>query len=214
MLEAVAFGGQAGASARIENYLGFPTGVSGQALMARAFTQAQKFGAEFSLSTEVRRVDCTSERMGPDPVHILELAGGCRIGRARSSSPPGRGTVVRRSRSRPVRGPRRLLLGVAGRGAAVLQRGGGPRGRRIRRSGRRLPRQPREPGPAAGPPARPGEHDVALSDRSDRRLAEHHAALRYRDRGASRHPRPRSPGRHRARRGGCRRTRLPGRCIG
>ncbi len=53
VLEALAFGGQAGASARIENYLGFPTGVSGQALMARAFTQAQKFGAEFSLSTEV-----------------------------------------------------------------------------------------------------------------------------------------------------------------
>src|SRR6476619_3218533 len=42
LLEALAFGGQAGASARIENYLGFPTGVSGQALMARAFTQAQK----------------------------------------------------------------------------------------------------------------------------------------------------------------------------
>jgi thioredoxin reductase (NADPH) len=51
VLEKFAFGGQAGASARIENYLGFPTGVSGQALMARAFTQAQKFGAEFSLST-------------------------------------------------------------------------------------------------------------------------------------------------------------------
>src|SRR5882757_3384981 len=60
VLEALAFGGQAGASARIENYLGFPTGVSGQALMARAFTQAQKFGAEFSLMTEVKRLDCTS----------------------------------------------------------------------------------------------------------------------------------------------------------
>ena len=57
-LDCRAFGGQAGASARIENYLGFPTGVSGQALMSRAFTQAQKFGAEFSLSTEVTRLDC------------------------------------------------------------------------------------------------------------------------------------------------------------
>ena len=76
VLEAVAFGGQAGASARIENYLGFPTGVSGQALMGRAFTQAQKFGAEFSLSTEVRRLDCLSESSGRDPVHILELADG------------------------------------------------------------------------------------------------------------------------------------------
>ncbi len=48
-----AFGGQAGASARIENYLGFPTGISGMALMARAFNQAQKFGAEISIPTEV-----------------------------------------------------------------------------------------------------------------------------------------------------------------
>ena len=39
-------GGQAGSSSRIENYLGFPTGISGQELAARAYTQAQKFGAE------------------------------------------------------------------------------------------------------------------------------------------------------------------------
>jgi thioredoxin reductase (NADPH) len=83
VLEAIAFGGQAGASARIENYLGFPTGVSGQTLMTRAFAQAQKFGAEFSLSTEVTGLDHTSERSGPDPVHILELADGRRV-RARA----------------------------------------------------------------------------------------------------------------------------------
>jgi thioredoxin reductase (NADPH) len=83
VLEALAFGGQAGASARIENYLGFPTGVSGQALMARAFTQAQKFGAEFSLSTEVKQLDCTAARSGPDPMHILELADDRRV-RARA----------------------------------------------------------------------------------------------------------------------------------
>lgn len=83
VLEALVFGGQAGASARIENYLGFPTGVSGQALMARAYTQAQKFGAEFSLSTEVTRLECTSESSGTDPVHILELADGRRV-RART----------------------------------------------------------------------------------------------------------------------------------
>jgi thioredoxin reductase (NADPH) len=83
VLEAVVFGGQAGASARIENYLGFPTGVSGLALMGRAYTQAQKFGAEFSLSTEVKRLDCVSERSGPDPVHILELADGRQV-RARA----------------------------------------------------------------------------------------------------------------------------------
>jgi thioredoxin reductase (NADPH) len=48
-----AFGGQAGASSRIENYLGFPTGISGMALMARAYNQAQKFGAEIAIPEEV-----------------------------------------------------------------------------------------------------------------------------------------------------------------
>jgi thioredoxin reductase (NADPH) len=46
------FGGQAGASARIENYLGFPTGISGIALTARAYNQAQKFGAEIAIPDE------------------------------------------------------------------------------------------------------------------------------------------------------------------
>jgi thioredoxin reductase (NADPH) len=49
VLECRAFGGQAGASARIENYLGFPTGITGLALMARAHNQAQKFGAEMAI---------------------------------------------------------------------------------------------------------------------------------------------------------------------
>ncbi len=53
-----AFGGQAGASARIENYFGFPTGISGQALTARAFLQAQKFGAEMVIPGEVEKLDC------------------------------------------------------------------------------------------------------------------------------------------------------------
>lgn len=83
VLEALAFGGQAGASARIENYLGFPTGISGQALMARAFTQAQKFGTEFSLSTEVARLERASGDSGPDPMHVLELTDGRRV-RARA----------------------------------------------------------------------------------------------------------------------------------
>jgi thioredoxin reductase (NADPH) len=46
VLETMAPGGQAGTSSKIENYLGFPTGISGQALAGRAFVQAQKFGAE------------------------------------------------------------------------------------------------------------------------------------------------------------------------
>ena len=53
VLDCRAFGGQAGASARIENYLGFPTGITGMALMARAFNQAQKFGVEMAIPDEV-----------------------------------------------------------------------------------------------------------------------------------------------------------------
>ncbi len=52
VLDCRAFGGQAGASARIENYLGFPTGISGMALMARAHNQAQKFGVEMAIPDE------------------------------------------------------------------------------------------------------------------------------------------------------------------
>jgi len=55
-LDCRAFGGQAGASMRIENYLGFPTGIRGMALMARAFNQAQKFGVEMAIPDEVRRL--------------------------------------------------------------------------------------------------------------------------------------------------------------
>lgn len=56
------FGGQAGASARIENYLGFPTGISGQALAGRAFTQAQKFGAEMAIPAYVESLRCEAGR--------------------------------------------------------------------------------------------------------------------------------------------------------
>ena len=59
VLDARAFGGQAGASARIENYLGFPAGVSGQALTGRAYVQAQKFGARMVIPAEAIRPDLT-----------------------------------------------------------------------------------------------------------------------------------------------------------
>src|SRR5712664_3410937 len=54
VLDCRAFGGQAGASARIENYLGFPTGITGIALMARAYNQAQKFGVEMVIPDEAK----------------------------------------------------------------------------------------------------------------------------------------------------------------
>jgi thioredoxin reductase (NADPH) len=58
VFDARAFGGQAGASARIENYLGFPTGISGMALAGRAFNQALKFGVEIAIPLQVSHLDC------------------------------------------------------------------------------------------------------------------------------------------------------------
>jgi len=65
VLDSRAFGGQAGASARIENYLGFPTGISGQALAGRAFSQALKFGAEVAIPIETGRLECVDEAAAP-----------------------------------------------------------------------------------------------------------------------------------------------------
>ncbi|WP_420607289.1 FAD-dependent oxidoreductase [Novosphingopyxis sp.] len=58
VIEQEAPGGQAGTSSKIENYLGFPTGISGQALAGRAWIQAQKFGARFAVSRAITALDC------------------------------------------------------------------------------------------------------------------------------------------------------------
>jgi thioredoxin reductase (NADPH) len=58
VLESTAPGGQAGTSSKIENYLGFPTGISGQALAGRAQAQAQKFGARLAIARAVTGLDC------------------------------------------------------------------------------------------------------------------------------------------------------------
>jgi thioredoxin reductase (NADPH) len=71
VLDTRAYGGQAGASARIENYLGFPTGISGQALAGRAFSQAQKFGAEIMIPVEAKSLDCART----DGAFVLTLDG-------------------------------------------------------------------------------------------------------------------------------------------
>jgi thioredoxin reductase (NADPH) len=79
VLDARAYGGQAGASARIENYLGFPTGISGQALAGRAFSQAQKFGADIMIPITAKSLDCSRA----DGAFALALDGGDTV-RARS----------------------------------------------------------------------------------------------------------------------------------
>jgi thioredoxin reductase (NADPH) len=66
------FGGQAGASARIENYLGFPTGISGGALAGRAFTQAQKFGAQIAIPLQAKYLECGgAARLDDEPLRII-----------------------------------------------------------------------------------------------------------------------------------------------
>ena len=79
VLDSRAFGGQAGASSRIENYLGFPTGISGLALMARAFTQAQKFGAQIAIPVSAEHLDCGGAERKPGDLITLNLAEGAVI---------------------------------------------------------------------------------------------------------------------------------------
>src|SRR5580700_5339619 len=74
VLDCRAFGGQAGASARIENYLGFPTGISGIALMTRAYNQAQKFGVEMAIPDEA--ISLSAERDSEAGPFTLRLASG------------------------------------------------------------------------------------------------------------------------------------------
>jgi len=77
VLEANAPGGQAGSSSKIENYLGFPTGISGEALAGRAYTQAQKFGAAVAIARTARSLDCSGRP------YAIELDNGERV-RART----------------------------------------------------------------------------------------------------------------------------------
>jgi thioredoxin reductase (NADPH) len=71
VVESVAPGGQAGTSSKIENYLGFPTGISGQALAGRAQAQAQKFGARLAIARGAVSLDCSRTP------YRLTLDGGC-----------------------------------------------------------------------------------------------------------------------------------------
>lgn len=80
-LDCRAFGGQAGASQRIENYLGFPTGITGMALMARAYNQARKFGVDMAIPDQVCRLE--DARDGVRGALVLHLANGESV-RARS----------------------------------------------------------------------------------------------------------------------------------
>ncbi|MGA6932506.1 MAG: FAD-dependent oxidoreductase [Pseudolabrys sp.] len=77
VLDCRAFGGQAGASARIENYLGFPTGISGIALMGRAYNQAQKFGVEMAIPDEVSALASSAD--SKQDTYVLTLSNNERV---------------------------------------------------------------------------------------------------------------------------------------
>jgi thioredoxin reductase (NADPH) len=70
VLDAEVLGGQAGASARIENYLGFPTGISGLALTARALNQAQKFGAQVAIPLRATQLRCANSATKNEHVEL------------------------------------------------------------------------------------------------------------------------------------------------
>ena len=182
VLDERAFGGQAGASARIENYLGFPTGISGMALAGRAFNQALKFGVEIAIPLEVARLDCGAPGRDPgDPMRLDFTNGGA--ARARTIVVAS-GASYRRPaipNLADVRGQRHFLLGLAGRGEAVRRRGGGAGGRRqFGGAGGGLSRAEGEAPASSGARAGPGILDVALSHRPHRRAAQCRASYRHR----------------------------------
>jgi thioredoxin reductase (NADPH) len=73
VLESNMPGGQAGSSSKIENYLGFPTGISGQELTARAYTQAQKFGAQLLIAEGAKQLACERKP------YAIEIDNGLRV---------------------------------------------------------------------------------------------------------------------------------------
>jgi thioredoxin reductase (NADPH) len=181
VLDAVATGGQAGTSSRIENYLGFPVGISGGELAERAEIQAERFGAQLSVPAEATMLH---QR---DGCHLVELADGEAI---------TGWTVLIAASPRGVRGGQRPLRRDAGGGADVPQRSGGRRGRgQLRRTGGHVPRPACRPGPAADPSRRPRPRHVTLPGRPDRAGLQDPGAAPYR--GARARWRARAAGRPR-----------------
>ncbi len=133
-LDCRAFGGQAGASARIENYLGFPTGITGSALMARAYNQALKFGVEMAIPEKV--VTLQGQAVSDVGRFLLTLADNehvraRRCHRQRRTVSPSQGR-----KSRILRGLMHPLLGIAVGSTAVRRVGSGIGGRgQFRRPG-------------------------------------------------------------------------------
>ena len=182
MVERIATGGQAGQSSRIENYLGFPDGVSGAQLTDRARRQATKFGAEILTTRDVIGLEANgsartvsfSDGMAVD-AHTVILATGVSY---RQLTAPGLAEHTGAG----------VFYGSALTEADRLHR---PRRvhrrrRQLGRAGRRLPGQDRPVGDDLGARAFAAQVDVALPDRAGRGRPQHHRAYLHRGRRGAR----------------------------
>ena len=180
VIEREAPGGQAGTSSRIENYLGFPNGVSGDELASRALQQARRLGAEILVTRSVERMDPATREVVLDGGELV---------RARSVI-VATGVSWRRL---VIEGFERLIgkgiyYGAARSEAASThgQRRVPHRRRQLGGPGRTALRQPRTPGDAAGARRLARQEHVALSDRADRGQGQHRGALAQRGEGGAR----------------------------
>ena len=200
VVEREAPGGQAGQSAAIENYLGFPKGLSGSDLAQRAIAQVSRFGAEMVLARDVTGL----EARGPVRAVLFDGAGEIEARTVIAAT----GVSYRRLPAAGVDGAQRargLLRRERQRGEPVR------RGRRLHRRRRKLRRPGRAEYGSARPPGRPGRpgrdalrHHVAVPGRPDHRHTQHRGALPQRGGGrpggrasGADHPRRSTDRRHR-----------------
>ena len=169
LVERTATGGQAGQSSRIENYLGFPDGVSGAQLTDRARRQATKFGAEVLTTRDVIGLDIKGSARGVRfadgttiDAHTIILATGVSY---RQLDAPGLAELT----GRGVYYGSALTEAAACLGQDVYIVGG----RELGRAGRGVPGAAREVGDDPGPRAVAGKVDVVLPDQADRGHSEH-----------------------------------------
>ena len=172
VLESNVPGGQAGSSSRIENYLGFPTGISGLDLTGRAYAQALKFGAHVVVAKGATRLACDGQR------YTVDVVAGSRVRARAVIIATGAEYPQTSARQRvDVRGRRRLLRRNAHGVAAVRRRRGDRRRRRqLCRASCRIPRVGGAAGPRAGARTRPGGDDVTLPGSPHRGESEHRSA--------------------------------------
>jgi thioredoxin reductase (NADPH) len=148
VIEREAPGGQAGTSSRIENYLGFPSGLSGDELASRALQQARRLGAEILVTREITRIDATTHEVHLDGGDVLRaktiilacgvtwrelaidgfdrLAGkGISYGAARSEAPTTHGLDVHIIGAGNSAGQAAMFFSTHARSVTILYRGDG-----------------------------------------------------------------------------------------